>query len=142
MQPLTGNSVVLAPAAIALSAISEALDAQAPRDLSGKPQNPVSKLLSNAQLTFTVNRGPFAVSGQPGALTVNTPLSGQFEAIRTLTGSVGTGVTAAGDAIGNLIGGNQGGRSTHRYSWQRDDDGAADHRAELATRAQSRRASQ
>ncbi|MGC1444756.1 MAG: hypothetical protein WA837_04755, partial [Xanthobacteraceae bacterium] len=29
LQPLTGNSVVLAPAAIALSAISEALDAQA-----------------------------------------------------------------------------------------------------------------
>jgi hypothetical protein len=81
LQPLTGNSVVLAPAAIALSAISEARDAQAPRDLSGKPQNPVSKLLSNAQLTFTVNRGPFAVSGQPGVLTVNTPLSGQFEAI-------------------------------------------------------------
>ena len=108
LQPLTGNSVVLAPAAIALSAISEALDAQAPRDLSGKPQNPVSKLLSNAQLTFTVNRGPFAVSGQPGVLTVNTPLSGQFEALGTLTGGVGTGVTAAGGAIGNLIGGDLG----------------------------------
>lgn len=64
--------------------------------------------MSNAQLTFTVNRGPFAVSGQPGVLTVNTPLSGQFEAIGTLNGSVGTGVTAAGDAIGNLIGGNLG----------------------------------
>ncbi len=108
LQPLTGNSVVLAPAAIALSAISEALDAQAPRDLSGKPQNPVSKLLSNAQLTFAVSRGPFAVSGQPGVLTVNTPLSGQFEALGTLTGGVGTGVTAAGGAIGNLIGGNLG----------------------------------
>ncbi len=36
LPPLTGNTVVLAPAAIALSAISEALDAQAPRDLSGK----------------------------------------------------------------------------------------------------------
>jgi Domain of unknown function (DUF4403) len=84
LPPLTGNSVVLAPAAIALSAISEALDAQAPGDLSGKPQNPVSKLLSNAQLTFAVSRGPFAVSGQPGVLTVNTPLSGQFEALGTL----------------------------------------------------------
>ena len=108
LQPLTGNSVVLAPAAIALSAISEALDAQAPRDLSGKPQNPVSKLLSNAQLTFTVNRGPFAVSGQPGVLTVNTRLSGRFEALDILTGGVGTGVAAAGDAIGGLIGGNLG----------------------------------
>ena len=66
------------------------------------------KLLANAQLTFTVNRGPFAVSGQPGVLTVNTPLSGQFQAIGTLTGGVGSGVSAVGGAIGNLVGGNLG----------------------------------
>jgi hypothetical protein len=108
LQPLTGNSVVLAPAAIALSAISEALEREAPRNLSGKPQNPVSKLLSNTQLNFTVNRGPFAVSGQPGVLTVTTPLTGQFQALGTLTGGVGTGVAAAGGAIGNLLGGNLG----------------------------------
>jgi hypothetical protein len=108
LQPLTGSSVVLAPAAIALSAISAALDAQAPRNLSGKPQNPLGKLLANAQLTFTINRGPFAVSGQPGVLTVNTPLSGQFQAIGTLTGGVGSGVSAVGNAVGNLVGGNLG----------------------------------
>jgi len=108
LQPLTGSSVVLAPAAIALSAIGAALDAQAPRNLSGKPQNPLGKLLANAQLTFTINRGPFAVSGQPGVLTVNTPLSGQFQAIGTLTGGVGSGVSAVGGAIGNLVGGSVG----------------------------------
>ena len=58
LQPLTGTSTVPAPTAIALSAIREALDAQAPKDLSGQPQNPVSKLLSNAQLTFTMARSP------------------------------------------------------------------------------------
>jgi hypothetical protein len=108
LQPLTGSSVVLAPAAVALAAISEALDAQAPRNLSGKPQNPLSKLLADAQLTFTVNRGPFAVSGQPGVLTVNTPLSGQFQAIGTIAGGLGTGVAAAGGAIGSLLGGSLG----------------------------------
>ena len=108
LQPLSGTSVVLAPAAIALSAIGQALDAQAPHNLSGAPQNPLSKVLANAQLTFTVNRGPFAVSGQPGVLTVNTPLSGQFQAVGTITGGVGQGVAAAGGAIGNLIGGNLG----------------------------------
>ncbi len=108
LQPLTGTSVVLAPAAIALSAIGEALEAQAPKNLSGKPQNPVSKLLSNAQLTFNVNRGPFVMSGQPGVLTVTTPLSGQFQALGTVTGAAGTGVAAAGGAIGNLLGGNVG----------------------------------
>src|SRR5580692_947206 len=54
LQPLTGTSTILTPAAVAMSAIRDMLDAQAPKNLSGKPQNPVSKLLSNAQLTFTV----------------------------------------------------------------------------------------
>ncbi len=108
LQPLTGASSVLAPTAIALSAIRDALDAQAPRNLSGKPQNPVSKLLSSAQLTFTMTRGPLAVSGQPGVLVVTTPLAGTFEALGTLTGAVGSGVNAVGGAIGNLIGGSTG----------------------------------
>jgi len=108
LQPLTGTSVVLAPAAIALGAIRDALEAQAPRNLSGTPQNPVSKLLSSAKLTFTVNRGPLAVSGQPGVLLVTTPLSGQFEALGTLTGTVGSGVSAVGNAVGSVIGGDVG----------------------------------
>src|ERR1700681_3882179 len=81
---LTGTSTVLAPVAIALSAIRDALDAQAPRNLSGKPQNPVSKLLANAQLTFSVTRGPFVVAGRPDALVVTTPLTGSFEALGTI----------------------------------------------------------
>jgi Domain of unknown function (DUF4403) len=108
LQPLTGTSTVLAPTVIALTAIREALDAQAPRDLSGKPQNPVSKLLSNAQLTFTMSRGPLNITGQPGVLIVTTPLTGQFEALGTVTGAVGTGVSTVGGALGNLIGGSVG----------------------------------
>jgi len=108
LQPLTGTSTVLAPAAVAMSAIRDALEAQAPRNLSGKPQNPVSQLLSNAQLTFNVARGPLAVSGQPGALTVTTTLTGTFEALGTITGGIGSGVNTVGSAIGNLIGGSAG----------------------------------
>jgi hypothetical protein len=99
---------VLAPAAFAMAAIRDALDTQAPRNLSGKPQNPVSKLLSSLQLTFTVARGPLSVSGQPGVLTVTTPLSGTFEALGTLAGGLSSGVTAVGGAIGNAIGGSAG----------------------------------
>lgn len=104
LQPLTGTSTVLAPAAIAMSAIRDALDAQAPRNLSGRPQNPVSQLLSNAQINFTVTRGPLSVSGRSDALVIATPLSGTFEALGTITG----GVNAIGGAIGNLIGGGIG----------------------------------
>src|SRR3984885_9743453 len=108
LQPLAGTSVCLAPAAIAITAIRDALEANAPRNLSGKPQNPFSKLMSDAQLNFTVARGPFTMSGQPGVLTVTTPLTGTFEALGTLTGAAGSGVSAVGNAVGNLLGGNVG----------------------------------
>jgi hypothetical protein len=108
LPPLTGTSTVLAPAAVAMSAIRDALDAQAPRNLSGKPQNPVSQVLTSAQLTFNVTRGPFAITGRPDALVVVTPLTGTFQALGTLAGAAGTGVGAVGGAIGNLIGGSTG----------------------------------
>jgi hypothetical protein len=106
LQPLTGTSTVLAPAAIAMSAIRDALEAQAPRNLTGKPQNPVSQLLSNAQLSFTINRGPLNVSGKSGALAIATPLSGTFEALGTLTSGIGGAANVIGGAVGNILGGN------------------------------------
>ncbi len=50
LQPLIGTSTVLAPVAVAVAAIRNALDAQTPRSLSGKAKKPRSKLLSNAEL--------------------------------------------------------------------------------------------
>jgi hypothetical protein len=108
LEPLTGASTVLAPTAISLGAIKEALESRAPKNLSGTPQNPLSKFLSDAQFKFNVSRGPLNVAGQAGALVVTTPLSGTFEALGTLTGAAGTGVSAVGGALGNLIGGNVG----------------------------------
>src|SRR5277367_4554052 len=64
LKPLSGTSTVLTPVAIAMSAVRDALEAQAPHNLTGKPQNPVSQLLSNADLNFTITRGPLNVSGR------------------------------------------------------------------------------
>jgi Domain of unknown function (DUF4403) len=104
LQPLTGTSVVLAPAAIAITAIRDALDAKAPRNLSGKPQNPFTKLMSDAQLNFNVARGPFTMSGPPGVLTVTTPLTGTFEMLGTISGAAGSGVSAVGNLLGSGVG--------------------------------------
>jgi hypothetical protein len=100
LPPLAGTSTVLTPAAIAIPAIQEALEKEAPRNLSGHPQNPVSQLLQAAELNFTISRGPLAVSGRPDGLLVTTPLSGTFQARGTVTG--------AANAIGSLLGGNIG----------------------------------
>src|SRR5262249_56275494 len=63
LPPLAGTSTVLAPAAIAISAIRDALEAEAARNLSGRPQNPGSQLLQAAELNFTITRGRPALTG-------------------------------------------------------------------------------
>ncbi len=104
LPPLAGTSTVLAPAAVSMAAIRDALEAQAPRNMSGRPQNPVSQLLQAAELNFTITRGPLSVTGRPDALVISTALNGTFQARGTLTGAAG----ALGNTIGSILGGNLG----------------------------------
>ena len=97
LKPATRTSVVVAPTAIALTAIRDALEAQAPRDLSGKRENPIGQLLQNAELGWTMSRGPLAIAGRPEGLTVMAPLNGTFR----LTGQIGAQV---GNQVGNITG--------------------------------------
>src|SRR5215468_10449839 len=104
LAPVARNSVIVTPAAIALSAIHSALETAAPRNLAGKRDNPVPQLLSNAQFDWTVARGPLAVTGRPDALVVSTALSGSFRA----TGQVSGEASNLAGAIGGLLGGRLG----------------------------------
>ena len=97
LQPATRTSVVIAPAAVALSAIRDAMEAKAPRDLSGKRENPIGQLLQNAELGWTISRGPLALAGRPENLSIVTPLNGTFR----LTGQIGAQV---GNAVGGITG--------------------------------------
>jgi Domain of unknown function (DUF4403) len=104
LKPITRNSIVVTPAAVALTAIRDSLEKAAPRDLNGKRDNPVTQLLSNAEIGWTVSRGPLAVTGKPEALAVATALNGTFRATGQLSNQAGN-LTGA---IGNLLGGNLG----------------------------------
>ena len=120
LQPVTRTSVVIAPAAVALSAIRDVMEAQAPRDLSGKRENPVGQLLQNSELGWTITRGPLALSGRPDGLTVVTPLTGTFR----LTGQIGPQVGSITSALGGLLNeslGKQVGDLTGRALDQRAD---------------------
>jgi hypothetical protein len=97
LQPATRTSVVIAPTAIALAAIRDALETQAPRDLSGKRDNPVGQLLQNAELGWTISRGPLALAGRPEGMTIVAPLNGAFR----LTGQIGSQI---GNQVGNITG--------------------------------------
>jgi len=97
LPPLTRTSFFIAPVAVALPAIRVALEKAAPRDLTGKSDNPVSSLLSKADIGVTVSRGAMVVSGAKDALTISTPISGTLK----VTGQL---ATQAGNVTGTLAG--------------------------------------
>jgi hypothetical protein len=103
LQPITRVSTVVAPAAIALSAVRSALESAAPRNLSGNRTNPAKDNLTNISMDWVINRGAFAVTGRPDVLTVSTPLTGSLHASGVL-GAVGNASTQLGGAIGNVLG--------------------------------------
>ena len=104
LPPATRKSVIVTPAAIALPAIHAALERAAPRNLAGKRDNPVPQLLSNAELDWTVARGPLAVTGRGDTLVVSTTLSGILRARGQVSGEAGNLAGAIGDLLGGRLG--------------------------------------
>ena len=99
LQPSTRTSVIVTPTAIALTAIRDAMEQAAPRDLTGKRENPLSQLLSNAEIGWSIARGPLTVAGRPEGLAVSTVLNGSFRA----TGQIATQAGNITGAIGGLL---------------------------------------
>jgi hypothetical protein len=103
LPPAPRSSSIIAPVAVALSAIRDAADRAAPRTFAGKADNPVSQILQNADIGWTASRGPIAATGAQDVLSLATPLTGTLN----VTGSLSSKATGAvGDALGGLLGGN------------------------------------
>lgn len=103
LPPAARSSIVVAPVAIALSAIREAAERATPRNFAGKSDNPVSQILQNADIGWTASRGPLSATGDKDVLSVSTPLTGKLN----VTGSLSAKATGAlGDALGSVLGGN------------------------------------
>src|SRR5882757_7130773 len=102
LPPAPRASTVMAPIAVALSAIRDAADRGAPRNFSGKADNPISQILQNADIGWTASRGPIVATGTQDVLSLATPLTGTLN----VTGSLSAKATGAvGDALGGLLGG-------------------------------------
>ncbi len=101
LPPPARASKIIAPVAVAISAIRTTVDRVAPRNFAGKADNPVGQILQNADINWTVERGPIAAAGAANQLTLSTPLNGKLN----VTGSLSNN---ASNALGNLIGGNIG----------------------------------
>ena len=103
LPPVARSSIVVAPVAIALSAIRESAEKSSPRNFAGKADNPISQILQNADIGWTAMRGPIAASGDKDVLTLTTPLTGKLN----VTGSLSSKATGAlGEALGSVLGGN------------------------------------
>ncbi len=103
LPPAPRISSIIAPVSISLAAIRDAADRGAPRNFTGKAENPVSQVLQNADIGWTASRGPIAATGAQDVLTLTTPLTGKLN----VTGSLSSKATGAvGDALGGLLGGN------------------------------------
>jgi len=93
LQPVTRTSIIVAPVAVAALAIRDVLEANAPRDLNGTRNNPLSDILSKADIGWNISRGPIAVAGAPPGLNISTALNGSLR----ITGQ-------AANQTGNLTG--------------------------------------
>ena len=103
LPPVSKRSFVLAPVAIALSAIRDAADRSAPHNFAGKADNPVSQILQNADIGWTASRGPIVATGGQDVLSLATPLTGKLN----VTGSLSAKASGAvGDALAGVLGGN------------------------------------
>jgi hypothetical protein len=127
LAPVTRSSTIIVPVAISQTAIRDALERTAPRELSGKPELPSLPLLSDADIGWSVTRGPFTVSVRPEGLSISTALTGSMHASGPFGGPSGL-LGRSGDLqglLGNLLGGSPGsaprGRQEGRTQEQRAD---------------------
>ena len=97
LPPVTRASHVIAPVAVSLAAIRASLDDAAPRELVGKDANPVSSLLSKADIGMTVTRGTLAVTGKPNDLAIAAPINSSIRVSGQIAG-------LAGDITGSITG--------------------------------------
>jgi hypothetical protein len=101
LPPARGTSTIVAPVEITFAAIRDAIEARAPRDFTGRRDKPLSKLLSNVELSWIVNRGPLSIAGQADALTISAPLTGTLRAAGQLSPQAAGGL---GNVVGELFG--------------------------------------
>ena len=104
LAPVTRSSYVIAPVAIANAAIRDALDAAAPKNLTGKRDNPLTEILGKADIGWTMTRGALAVAGTSAGLNITAPLNGTLRA----TGQIADKTGAITGAVTRLLGDNVG----------------------------------
>ncbi len=85
----TRQSMFIAPVAIPIPALREALEQAAPRNLAGFPDGQISKLLAKAEMGVAFERSPLSLIGRADGLTISTTLSGSLRGSGQLPAQIG-----------------------------------------------------
>src|SRR5258705_6510885 len=96
LKAATRISTATAPIAVALTAIRDTMERQAPRDLAGKRDNPLAELLGKADIGWTLARGASTLAGRTQAPTPSTPINGKLR----VTGQIGPQAATGAGAVG------------------------------------------
>ncbi len=89
LPPATRPSVFIAPVAIPIPALREAMEQAAPRNFAGIPDSQISKLLAKAEIGVMLERSPLSLVGRADGLTIATSLNGSMRASGQLPAQIG-----------------------------------------------------
>jgi hypothetical protein len=105
LAPVTRSSVIVTPVGVALTAIKDALETAAPHDLSDKLDLAQIPFLADADVSWSVSRGPLTVTAQADGLAISTALSGAIRAAAPAPGSGGDSRSRdLSGLLGNILG--------------------------------------
>ena len=77
---VTRSSLIVTPVVFRLSTIQSAIETAVPPTMNGKPDIPAPPGVTNAEITWSVTREPFAMTGGPDGLTLTAALTGTLRA--------------------------------------------------------------
>ena len=100
---VTRSSVVVTPVAIALTAIQEAVEKVAPRELAGKSTLPAAPAAGGPDIGWSLTRGALVLSGRAEGVSLSTSLRGSSRATAPMAAQGGPPAAAPGAFPGLIL---------------------------------------
>ena len=100
LEPLAEHlSRATIPVSVSIAAVGEALERRTPKQESGSRKNSFGRSFAQSEISWNLNRSRLQVSGQSGALSIATELSGEARATGAIQMARKIDFSASGDVV-------------------------------------------
>lgn len=100
LEPLAEHlSRATIPVSVSIAAVGEALERRTPKQESGSRKNSFGRSFAQSKINWNLNRSRLQVSGQSGALSIATELSGEAHATGAIQLARKIDFSASGDVV-------------------------------------------